>query len=262
VGNRYWEWSFLGFAYPAFALGDWDDVVAREDGLPDEDWAQARIAFATLLTSIVPVRIHRGEIEEAKRSTRLFAELEGSADLQEQSQVHYAEAALLLAEGDHAGALRSAEASLATRHAIGIYYEAVKESFVVALEAALALDDLPRAEQLLAMVNTLPPGGSTQFLRAQSARFTARLAARRGDPELAERLFERASHLLRELALPFALAVALLEHGELLVTQDRGDDAQPLLVEARETFERLAARPWIERAAGGSDVPRQAETVG
>ena len=29
VGNRYWEWSFLGFAYPLFALGDWDDVVAR-----------------------------------------------------------------------------------------------------------------------------------------------------------------------------------------------------------------------------------------
>jgi class 3 adenylate cyclase/tetratricopeptide (TPR) repeat protein len=261
VGNRYWEWSFLGFAYPAFVLGDWDDVVAREDGLPDEDWAQARIAFATLLTSIVPARIHRGQLEEAKRSTRLFAELEGSADLQEQSQVHGVEAALLLAEGHYAEALRSAEASLATRHAIGISYEAVRESFVVAMEAALALDDIPRAEQLLSVVDTLPPGGSSPFLRAQSARFAARLAARRDDPEAAERLFERAGRLLRELALPFPLAVALLEQGEWLLTQDRGDEAQPLVVEARETFERLEATPWIARATRSSDMPQQAEPV-
>ena len=182
VGNRYWEWSFLGFAYPAFVLGDSDDVVAREEGLPDEDWVQARIAFATLLTSIVPVHIHRGNLEDAKRSARLFAELEGSADLQEQSQVHCAEAALLLAEGNYAEALRSAEASLATRNAIGISFEAVRESFVVAVEAALALDDVQRAEQLLSVVDTLPPGGSPRFLQAQSARFTARLVARREDP--------------------------------------------------------------------------------
>jgi len=122
VGNRYWEWSLLGFAYPLFALGDWDEVVAREEGLPQEDWVQARIAFATLLTSIVPVRVNRGQLEEAKRSTRLFAELEASADLQEQAQVHFAEATLLLAEGKNAEALRSAELSLENRHAIGISY--------------------------------------------------------------------------------------------------------------------------------------------
>ena len=245
MGNRYWEWSFLGFAYPAFVLGDWDDVVAREEGLPDEDWVQARIAFSTFLTSIVPVHIHRGKLEDAKRSARLFAELEGSADYQEQSQVHCAEAALLLAEGNYAEALRSAEASLATRHAMGISFEAVRESFVIAVEAALALDDVPRVEQLLSVVDSLPPGGAPPFLQAQSARITARLAARREDPEAAAPLFERAARLLRELALPFPLAVTLLEQGEWLLTQDRGDEAQPLLAEARETFERLEATPWI-----------------
>lgn len=168
VGNRYWEWSLLGFAYPLF-VGDWDEVVAREDGLPEEDWAQARLAFATLLTSIVPVRVNRGQLEEAKRSTRLFAEFEASADMQEQAQVHFAEAALLLAEGRNAEALRSAEASLETRHAMGISYEAVKGSFVVAVEAALALGDVSRAEELLAVVDTLPPGRSPQFLQAHSA---------------------------------------------------------------------------------------------
>jgi tetratricopeptide (TPR) repeat protein len=261
VGNRYWEWSFLGFAYPLFALGDWDEVVAREDGLPEEDWAQARIAFATLLTSIVPVRVNRGQLEEAKRSTRLFAEFEASADLQEQAQVHVAEATLLLAEGKHSEALRSAEASLETRHAMGISYEAVKESFVVAVEAALALDDVSRAEELLAVVDTLPPGGSPQFLQAHSSRFRARLATRRADSEEADRLFKRAGGLFRELAFPFYLAVTLLEQGEWLMAQDRGEEAQPLLGEARETFVRLKATPWLERAARGSDVGQQAEAV-
>jgi tetratricopeptide (TPR) repeat protein len=257
VGNRYWEWSFLAFAYPLFALGDWDEAVAREEALPDEDWAQVRIAFATLLTSIVPVRVHRGQLDEAKRSTRLFAELEASADMQEQAQVHFAEAVLLLAEGRNAEALRSAEASLDTRHAVGVSYEAVRESFVVAVEATLALDDVSHAEELLAIVDTLPPGISPQFLQAHSTRFRARLAARRRDPEEVDRLFRRAGGLFRELGFPFYLAVTLLEQGEWRAAQARRDEAEPLLAEAREIFERLEAKPWLDRLDAVAGTPTE-----
>jgi len=261
VGDRYWEWSLLGFAYPFFALGDWDDVVASESGLPDEDWTRARLAFATLMTSIVPVRVNRGQLDDAKRSRRLFAELEASADLQEQAQVHCAAAMLLLAEGKPAEALRSAETALASHDAIGLAYEAVKEAFVVAVEAALALGDVSRAEGLLDLVDTLPPGRSTPFLRAHSSRFRARLAAHRGDSDEAEQLFEGAAGLFRELSIPFYLAVTLLEQAEWLAAQERADDAEPLLTEAREIFERLEARPWLERAAALADSERRAEAV-
>ena len=44
------------------------------------------------------------------------------------------------------------------------------------------------------------------------------------------------------------MAVTELEHGEWLVGQGRGDEAEQLLAEAREIFERLEATPWIERA--------------
>ena len=47
--------------------------------------------------------------------------------------------------------------------------------------------------------------------------------------------------------MPFYAAVTLLEHGEWLVEQDRADEAQPLLAEAREIFGRLGAKPWLER---------------
>jgi len=256
VGNRYWEWSFVGFAYPLFVLGDWDAVIAREEGLPDEDWAQVRIAFGTLLTSIVPVRVHRGQLDEAKRTARLFAELEQSADLQEKSQVRLAEATLFLADGRHEEALRSAEGSFETRHALGIAYEAVREAFVVAVEAALALGDVQRAEQLLGLVDALPPGRSARFLQAHALRFRARFRVRDGDGDEADRLFGRAIELLRELDFPFYLAVALLEQGKTLITDAARDEAEPLLAEARQIFARLEARPWLERLDAVEADPR------
>jgi hypothetical protein len=39
----------------------------------------------------------------------------------------------------------------------------------------------------------------------------------------------------------------LIEHAELLAQEGRAGEAEPLLREARETFERLRATPWLER---------------
>ena len=55
--------------------------------------------------------------------------------------------------------------------------------------------------------------------------------------------FDAAAKRFRELGVPFWLAVTLLEHGELT-----GDES--LLDEAREIFEELEARPWLERLEG------------
>ena len=49
--------------------------------------------------------------------------------------------------------------------------------------------------------------------------------------------------------MPFWLALTLLEHGEWLLKQGRTSDAAPHLGEARETFERLGAVPWVERVS-------------
>jgi hypothetical protein len=52
---------------------------------------------------------------------------------------------------------------------------------------------------------------------------------------------------LREIGIPFFLAQVLLEHGEWLTEQGRAEDARPLLDEARSTFDRLRAAPYLER---------------
>jgi hypothetical protein len=47
--------------------------------------------------------------------------------------------------------------------------------------------------------------------------------------------------------MPFYLAATRLEYGERLLAQGRGDEARRLLDQARETFEQLGAKPWLER---------------
>jgi hypothetical protein len=140
---------------------------------------------------------------------------------------------------------------------MGFTQEYVKEGLVTALEAALELGDTARAEGLLALVDALPAASLPQFLEAQRLRFRARLAGIGGDPD-ANRLFKQAQGLFRELAMPFYLAVTELEHAEWLAGTGEAAAAEPLLEEARETFERLGAQPWLERAdrfAGREQVP-------
>ena len=57
-----------------------------------------------------------------------------------------------------------------------------------------------------------------------------------------------AEQMFREYELPFWLAVTQLEHGEWLVAEDRASEAEPMLADAGETFARLEARPWLDRA--------------
>ena len=85
------------------------------------------------------------------------------------------------------------------------------------------------------------------IVEAQLARLRGLLAARHGQSGQAEQSLKAASARFRELGLPFWLAVSLLELGEVLVAEGRADEAAPLLAEAREIFDRLKARPWLER---------------
>jgi class 3 adenylate cyclase/predicted ATPase len=259
-GNRFWEWNLLGYGYPFYALGEWDEVQAMRASLPEEDWMQARLAFGGALTSSVQVCVHRGQLEEAERIVSFFADFENSADVQERAYHGYASSTLQLAQGKPAAALESAHAALRGRDALGITHAAVKEAFVTAVEAALEQDDVATAEDLLASVEGLHDGQVSQFVRAQSTRFRAKLAARNGEPADVERLCKRAAALFREMTMPFHLAVTLLEQGEWLVAEGRRDEADPLLSEAREIFERLGAKPWLERAQA-SRVGREPEAV-
>ncbi|HEY2940610.1 MAG TPA: hypothetical protein VGJ27_12435, partial [Gaiellaceae bacterium] len=80
------------------------------------------------------------------------------------------------------------------------------------------------------------------------ARFRALVAAARDDHDSVEQGFKTAEQILLEHGMPFRLAVVQLEHAEWLRSRSRSEEAEPLVTEAREIFERLEATPWLERA--------------
>ncbi len=89
-------------------------------------------------------------------------------------------------------------------------------------------------------------------------RFRAGLADPIGGADIGA-LFKGAAGLFREIEFPFYMAVTMLEFGEWLERAGRSDEARPLFDEAREVFERLRAKPWLERLGQASNVGAQLE---
>jgi hypothetical protein len=181
-----------------------------------------------VLSGVLEIFLHRGQIGRSHELHSWFDYVQ-SEDRQGHAIHTATQAALMHAES------RFGEAVDAGWFAAGTsdVPQAVKQGLVWAVESALALGELGRADELLATIEARPPGLRAPFLEAQIQRFRARMNS---DPER----FKAAAAGFREYGIPFWLAVTLLEHGEL-----SGDAA--LLDEARGIFEELKATPWLER---------------
>jgi class 3 adenylate cyclase/tetratricopeptide (TPR) repeat protein len=259
VGNRAQEWMFLSQVYPLFCLGQWDEMLELTAQLPEDKFSEQRTAFIGM-SHVVAISVHRGDVDEARRILERFGQLPASPDLQDRSNFAVARAHLLQAQGKHADALAAAEEALRGRETFGLGHEAVKGAFGEAVAAAFALGDLDKVEELLAIVEGEVVGKRPPILQAQAIRTRARLAASRGGDSVEEG-FREAAALFRELSVPFWTAVTLLEHGEWLLQQNRSDEATPLLLEARDVFGRLRARPWLDRISRLAPVVLQAEVT-
>ena len=221
------------------------------------------VSFAVieLLLAIPQIYLARGQVTEAAEVVRQFEGFRDSADMQARTSYAAATCAVLRRQGRLEEALASGLQAFEGREALGGSSFYTKLGFVEAAEAAFELGDLERVENLLEIAGAFGGGDMTPFLDAQKARFAGRLAAARNDLDRAEREFKRATGLMREIELPFWLAVTQLEHAEWLVEQGRPQEAKPLLVEARETFERLEVAPWVDRAGGASLAAREPGAV-
>ncbi len=261
IGNRLWEWQMLGQFYPFTALGQWDEALEMIGSIPEERLDDVRTVFTNLLIGWSIIHLNRGELSEAAKVFDRLSKVEASADVQERASLAVAHGMRARAEGRHEDALKAAEEAFGDRELLGFGSEIVKEAFVLATESALTLGDATKAEELLTIVEEVPPGRLPPFLDAQAKRFRARLAEQRGADGLVEQLFKAATGVFRELATPFSMATTLLEHGQWLVAQGRVGEAKGLLDEAREIFARLKATPWLERVEQASSAWPESEAV-
>jgi predicted ATPase/DNA-binding SARP family transcriptional activator len=250
LGNRVYEQRFLGHLQWGYVvLGDWEAALALAEEIDD---ASVPGRLDDSLGLLPWLHVQRGEVNEARRALMALRHLAASDDVQLRAVYGLNEASVLRAEGWPRQALAAAESVFSTRKLFGVGVALVKWGFVEAVEAAFALDDLERVAELLSEWERIPPADRTPSLEAHHARFSARLAARRGEGSDVEPGLVRATAFFRQLSMPFYVAVTLLERCEWLGTQARTDEAELLRTEANEIFERLRAKPWLERAAKAS----------
>jgi class 3 adenylate cyclase/tetratricopeptide (TPR) repeat protein len=228
VGNRPYEWAVLAErTYPLFMLGEWNEVIATRNEFT-QDQIDAGGVVISLLQSALGVYCQRGELDEARQLLSQFARLEHSSDMQDRSTHLCALAALRRSEGRHEEALAAGLANLEVVPTLGLRDQGVKQAIVDALEAALALGDVARSDQLFAFVDAMPPGRRPPYLEAHVQRLRSRLARDAAG-------FDVAALRFRELESSFSLAVTLFDKAETV-----GDDEAR--AEATEIFERLGAK--------------------
>ncbi|HET7743704.1 MAG TPA: AAA family ATPase, partial [Gaiellaceae bacterium] len=244
-GNRPMEWGVLAErTYPMWMLGRWDEARSSSDEFTQEQIDSGGMVLS-MLESSVAIGVERGEIDHARSVLSMFSRLEDSADVQNLASYLESRAILRRGEGRVEEALADAERAIEVSRTLGIPAQSTKHSIVEAAEAAFALGQLSKVNEVLALVDAVPAGTRPPYLDAQSRRLRARLAK---DPEG----YVAAAEAFRNLEVPFWLAVTLLEHGELT-----GDEES--LAEAREIFEGLGATPWLERLDAISTPDRGAE---
>jgi len=242
-GARPNEWfGHSESTYPLFQLGRWDEAMAAFAEVPREQLPSGHTLISPL-TSILEIHLNRGQADDARKLLEIFSRLPTSFDVQERVGYAGAAAAVAHAEGRYADALELAEQAVAARELLGDTAQAVKQGVRWAAEAAYALGRTERLEEILQIVEDRPPGLRSPMMEGHAHRLRGRLA---GGLAEADAAYAAAELLFEGLGLVFWLAVARLEHAEARLAH--GGEAAGLAAEARETFQRLGARPWIARA--------------
>jgi tetratricopeptide (TPR) repeat protein len=240
VGDREAEWFALGNLSESYIqTGKWDEIMDIASELPPGLETRA----LGLHGNVSEIARHRGDIELARVSLERIAPLADSASLQDRAVYLGSRAALLWIEGRYDAIVAEL---VEARAALQADTSASWIDLLIA-EAALADGRTERAAEAL-QAGVLGQPNTGPLIRAQATRFHAQIAAAEGNAERAEEAFKQAAAAFREYGMPFYLACTETEHAEWLVSQGRSDEAEPLVAEAHETFDRLRATPWLERA--------------
>jgi class 3 adenylate cyclase/tetratricopeptide (TPR) repeat protein len=242
LGSRRFQWGTQAErTYALLMLGQWDEVIETADEFTEEQVHSGGVVLG-LVQAGVEAHLERGELDAARRLYELFSYLESSTDVQDQGCFRAATAALRRAEGRLEEALAAGAGTLEVAAAMGPTFQGIKYGIVHAIEAAQTLGETAEADRLLAWVEDLAPADQCPWFEAQSLRFRSRLNGNEaGLGEAAERF--------RALNMPFWAAIAQVERAEAV---GAGRAADALLGEARTTFERLGAKPWLERIGAGA----------
>lgn len=224
--------------------GDWDEVerLGNEmfDG-PPENQDDAHLRTACL-------KAWRGEpADEHLDALSAWAD---SFDIERRYISLAATYAIAVSEGRYDAIVANGAASVQEIvDALGPLHESFRTLWPDTLEAAIATDQLDLAGQLVDLLESVPRGLVSPYLRAEVRRGHGLLAAARGSHETVEREMRAAIDALRELDYPYPLARAETDFAEWLVGQGRHAEAAQLLTDAVALLTPLRAARLLARAS-------------
>jgi class 3 adenylate cyclase/tetratricopeptide (TPR) repeat protein len=234
-GDRALERKAHGIlTWPLAVLGRWDEALSiGAPLLAEEHYVDALFAAG----SMVWLAWARGDDAMIERCRALALDGRGSTYVDTRVCAESTLARDAVERGEPAEALTLTRNA---RNQRGISGDALRESFAISVEAAVAAGDETAIAEVERFVAELPPALATPLLRAGRARLQAELAHQAGDDGEARRFEEEALSLLRSVGVRAMLVPALLERASR--HQDR-----EALAEARTICEELRATRWLER---------------
>jgi class 3 adenylate cyclase/tetratricopeptide (TPR) repeat protein len=246
AGHRdYLTFAIVNLVEALLMLGDWDGAQSEltaavdSDGLADVEFIQYGLGWLAAI---------RGNAGAARTIIASFQDMLASEDPIDMAMVSILESFAASADGQPEDALHHARAALAHADAIGISAGPLRWAWPLGVRAAHDQHQQAVVRDLLALLDSHPPGHVAPMLRAERDLARARLAASDGDPA-ASASFAAAISSLREHSTPYHLAHGLLDHAEYQAAQGDADAAEQAIAEARDIAHRLRCQPILDRAS-------------
>ena len=261
TGDRPNEWFAISEStYALYHLGRWDEALAAFAELPVELLPSGHTLISPLTADPADPPVP-GRARGGAGAVRHLRPPAGSIDVQERS-CYAAGCGDARARGGpvRGGAARAPSNAVATQGLVGAWPQNVKLGLVAAVEAATR----PRPPRQGG--GAAPASSRRQPDRAaHAADGRARAPLPRAHGGIGRvgggASSPRPSGILRDLGIPFWLAVTQLEHAESLLRTGGPGDAGALIADARATFERLRAAPWLERVEAVAAPALQADAA-
>ena len=217
--------------------GRWDEA---EELTQDHHPLTMDVGSVQMYAELIELTWQRGDEAATARWLALAASASGDeGDRQRRQVLLTLRRATLAAQGRLDEALATAMTEILDQ------LEKLEQNVLVAhgLRAAASLvlpaSDQSQAERVLAAVKTFYEDDTPRAVTAQLARLDGVLASLRGQHDEAAERFGIALAAARSLGYVPWVAEILVDYGASLVADERREDAEPLLAEAREIAERL-----------------------
>jgi tetratricopeptide (TPR) repeat protein len=228
-------------------LGMWDECLEATRETEEVGHFELVHApwFANRFASPVEVLVRRGELDAARAIAERFKP--ATSDQPDTVVMSNGTTAWVLhGEGRHAEALEQMlepwnSTPFHVSHPVG------KIAWTLMMECALAAKNLDVAHELLAGVKDRLPGKPAPSILGMQLRYSALLDLARGQAAGVEQRLASAVEIFHGAEIPLHEAESRLDLGEWLIQHDARDRAVANLGAARAIFERLKARPSLER---------------